>query len=249
MRIDQISLNLLKHKEQNQKQQRLYRTYQKNQDKAHCTSDKRTKNRNQGCKCNQNTYQHCIREPEYGHCHKEHGSQNHSLNALSCNKSGKNIICQRTYMKHIFYRFFRKQRIKSFFCLDHQFFFLEKHITGKNKSNTKVHSCIYNSESYRHCGRKNIVDASLKPCHNRIQHFLRLYLKGVRPLGNSRILFEILIDPYRNICDSPLNVSSQAHCCPAQFRDHYVSNNKDHKNSYQYGKHQAYRSGNLTDDL
>ena len=239
MRVDQVSLDLLKHKEQDQKQHSLHRIYQKEQDKAHCASDKCAKNRNQSCERDQDAYQHCIREPEYGHCHKEHGSQNHSLNALSCNKSGKNIICQRAYMKHIFYGFSWKQRIKSFFYLNHQLLFLKQYIAGKNKADSKVHGSIYNSKCHRQGRRKNIVDSPLKPCHNRIQHFLRLYLKRIGPLCNSRILFEIFINPYCNICDSPLNISSQAHHCPSQLRNNYVSNNKDHKSSYQYGKHKT----------
>ena len=45
-------------------------------------------------KCNQNTHQHGIWESEKSHCHKEHSSQDHSFNTLSCYKSGKNAVCQ-----------------------------------------------------------------------------------------------------------------------------------------------------------
>ena len=135
MGINQVSLNLLQHQKQHDKNHRLNRVFNKYHEHPDSTSHERPKNRNQCSKCNQNPNQQRIRKPKHSHRHNKHTAQNHSLHTLPRQETRECIISQR---QHFHSRLTAPSPYKCkqhLLCLQTQFFFLEQDINRKYKCN------------------------------------------------------------------------------------------------------------------
>lgn len=245
MRIDQISLNLLKDQEESQEQHRLHGAYHKDQEKGNPASDNSSKQWDQGCETDQHSHQHGIREPENGHRNKKHASQDHSLNTLSCNKAGENPVGQIPYMCQVAHRLFRQKSIQGLFHLTKELFLGKKYIAGKHKANGYIHSCAQQSHGNGYCGGNKIIDAVFQYSKHRINNLSRLNVQRLGPLYDLRIIFKCSIDPLLDHRYIFLYLFGNTHQSCTQLRHYHQHNNDKHTDQETNGKHQTYRSGKL----
>ena len=87
MRIDQIPLHLLQHKEEDHEYQRLHRIFYKDQEYAHPAAYERAEYRDQCGKCDHDPHKQCIRKLQHRHGDYEHTSQYDRLHTLPGEKA------------------------------------------------------------------------------------------------------------------------------------------------------------------
>ena len=113
-RINEISLDLLKHEKHNDKNQCLQRIDHQNEERSYNTADKSPKYRNKRCKCHEHTDQKRIRHLEKAHRHKNHRPENKRLKTLSRQKIRKCFGSQCTHFQTSFFPFFFQKRMHTF---------------------------------------------------------------------------------------------------------------------------------------
>lgn len=90
--VDKIFLNLLEHKEENEKKKRFKGRNGKNHNSAHTCADKSSCDGNNGGDTHKSTDHRSVRKPENKHTHSAQDTEDKGFDTLTDNKASERVI-------------------------------------------------------------------------------------------------------------------------------------------------------------